>query len=75
MSRRVKRSAWEGPIPPEIMQCSDMFIVDRFKKLVREANEVLGMQGGHRKDEKIKSLNERLEDLVHQAKRKIDNGN
>ena len=75
MSRSRKFSAWEGPVPPEIMQCGDMFVTQRFKKLVREANEVLYMHPGKRREDKIKEMNKRLDELVNEAKRILRDAN
>ena len=64
-----KASGWSGPIPPAIAKCNDMWVARGFKKLCKEAQEVLYMQKSERRDEREAELNRRLADLIHQAER------
>jgi len=67
---RKKLSGWTGAIPPEIVACGDKWIVDRFKKLCAEAQDVLYMQKGATRTKKEEDLNKRLKDLIYEAKRR-----
>jgi len=64
-----KRSGWEGPIPPEIVNCGDMWITQRFKKLCAEASDVLFMQQGQARKKREEELNRSLDELIRQARR------
>lgn len=65
-----KRSGWEGPLPPEIVKCADRWIIERFKKLCAEAQDVLYMKVGDARTKQEKRLNEALESLIQEARRK-----
>lgn len=64
-----RHSGWEGPIPPEIAKCSDRWVIERFKKLCREAEDVLYMRNGEARTKQEKRLNEALASLILEARR------
>lgn len=71
----AKPSGWQGAIPPEIVQCNDRWISERFKKLCREAEEVLYMRKGSEVRSKHEvRLNNALAELIQEARRINEKG-